>query len=67
MENVFGIMVARFGIFKTHINIKLDNINPLAFTAGCKTAGLARSVNTQPAVRQSEPSMSSLLILAFCQ
>jgi hypothetical protein len=25
-ENVFGILVARFGIFKTHINIKLDNI-----------------------------------------
>jgi hypothetical protein len=34
------------------------SINPLAYTAGCETAGLARSVNTQPAVRQSEPSMS---------
>jgi hypothetical protein len=26
IENVFGNLVARFGIFKTHINIKLDNI-----------------------------------------
>jgi hypothetical protein len=26
IENVFGILVARFGIFKTHINIQLDNI-----------------------------------------
>ena len=25
-ENVFGILVARFGIFKSHINIQLDNI-----------------------------------------
>jgi len=29
IENVFGNLVARFGIFKTHINIKLDNINIL--------------------------------------
>jgi hypothetical protein len=27
-------------------------------TAGCKTAGLARSVNTKPSVRRSEPSTS---------
>jgi len=33
-------------------------INPLAYTAVHETAGLARSLNTQPAVRQSEPSMS---------
>jgi hypothetical protein len=26
IENVFGILVARFGIFKTHINIQLENI-----------------------------------------
>jgi hypothetical protein len=26
IENVFGILVARFCIFKTHINIQLDNI-----------------------------------------
>ena len=26
IENVFGILAARFGIFKTHINIQLDNI-----------------------------------------
>jgi hypothetical protein len=26
IENVFGILVARFGIRKTHINIQLDNI-----------------------------------------
>jgi len=29
IENVFGILVARFDVFKTHINIQLDNINPL--------------------------------------
>jgi len=32
--------------------------NPLAYTAVRETAGLARSINTQPAVRRSEPSMS---------
>jgi hypothetical protein len=26
IENVFSILVARFGLFKTHINIQLDNI-----------------------------------------
>ena len=33
-------------------------LNPVAYTAVCETAGLARSINTQPAVRRSEPSMS---------
>jgi hypothetical protein len=33
-------------------------INPLVYTVARETVGLARSVNTQPAVRQSEPSMS---------
>jgi len=28
-------------------------INPLAYTAACEAAGLARSINTQPAVRQN--------------
>jgi len=32
--------------------------NPLAYTDVCETPGLARSINTQPAVRRSEPSMS---------
>jgi hypothetical protein len=26
VENIFGILVARFGIFKTHIDFQLDNI-----------------------------------------
>ena len=33
-------------------------INPLAYTDVCETLGLATSINTQPAVRRSEPSMS---------
>jgi hypothetical protein len=33
-------------------------VNPLAYTAVRETAGLAGSINTQPAVRRSEPSMS---------
>ena len=28
-------------------------INPLAYTAACEAAGLARSINTQPAARQN--------------
>jgi hypothetical protein len=28
-------------------------INPLAYTAACEAAGLARSINTQPAVRRN--------------
>ena len=48
-------------------DIYTDGINPLAYTDGCQTAGLSRSIFTQPAVRRSEPSMSFLLILAFCQ
>ena len=43
------------------------HLNPLAYTDGCQTAGLSRSIFTQPAVRRSEPSMSFLLIPAFCQ
>jgi hypothetical protein len=35
-------------------------INTLSYTAVCETGGLARSINTQPALRRSEPSMSSL-------
>ena len=34
IENVFDILVAKFGIFKTHINIKLDNIKD-AVMASC--------------------------------
>ena len=33
IENVFGILVARFGIFKTHINIKLDNIKDVVMAS----------------------------------
>jgi len=28
-------------------------LNPLAYTAACEAAGLARSINTQPAVRRN--------------
>jgi len=28
-------------------------LNPLAYTVVCETAGLARSINTQPAVRRN--------------
>ena len=34
IKNVFGILVAKFGIFKTHINIQLDNIKN-AVMASC--------------------------------
>jgi len=33
IENVFGILVARFGIFKTHIIIKLDNIKDVVMAS----------------------------------
>jgi hypothetical protein len=33
IENVFGILVARFGIFKTHINIKLDNLKDVVMAS----------------------------------
>jgi hypothetical protein len=33
IEIVFGILVARFGIFKTHINIQLDNIKVIVMTS----------------------------------
>jgi len=33
IENVLGILVARFGIFKTHINIKLDNIKDVVMAS----------------------------------
>jgi hypothetical protein len=32
-ENVFGILVARFCIFKTHINIQLDNIKDVVMAS----------------------------------
>ena len=49
------------------VQFRCSMVNPLAYTDGCQTAGLSRSIFTQPAVRRSEPSMSFLLILAFCQ
>jgi len=33
IENVFGILVARFGIFKTRIDIKLDNIKDVVMAS----------------------------------
>jgi len=33
IENVFGILVARFGIFKTHINIQLNNIKDVVMAS----------------------------------
>ena len=33
IENVFGILVARFGIFKIHINMKLDNIKDVVMAS----------------------------------
>ena len=33
--------------------LKPMSINPLAYTAACEAAGLARSINTQPAVRRN--------------
>jgi len=34
LENVFSVLIARFGIFKTHINIQLDNTKDVV-KAGC--------------------------------
>jgi hypothetical protein len=33
IENVFGIFVARFVIFKTHINIQMDNIKDVVMAS----------------------------------
>ena len=35
-------------------------INPLAYTAACEAAGLARSINTQPAVRRNSETNPTL-------
>jgi hypothetical protein len=37
---------------------ELQTFNPLPYTAAREAAELARSVNTQPPVRRSKPSMS---------
>jgi hypothetical protein len=58
---MIGVFVGFLRIFLLGILI----FTPLAYTAVRETAGFARSVNTQLAVRQSEPSMFSLLILAL--
>ena len=42
-------------------------INPLEHTAVCETAGLAKSVDTQLAVRRLRHRCLLLVILAFCQ
>ena len=42
-------------------------LNPLEHTAVCETAGLAKSVDTQPAVRRLRHRCLLLVILAFCQ
>jgi len=45
----------------------VDNINPLEHIAVCEMAGLAKSVDTQLAVRQLRHQCLLLVILAFCQ
>jgi hypothetical protein len=42
-------------------------VNPLKHTAVCETAGLAKSVDTQPVVRRLRHRCLLLVILAFCQ
>jgi len=42
-------------------------VNHLKHTAVCETAGLAKSVDTQPAVRRLRHRCLLLVILAFCQ
>ena len=41
--------------------------SPLKHTAVCETAGLAKSVDTQPAVRRLRHRCLLLIILTFCQ
>jgi hypothetical protein len=45
----------------------VERVNPLKHTAVCETAGLARSVDTQPAVRWLRHRCLLLVALAFCQ
>jgi len=45
IKNVFGILVAKFGIFKTHINIQLDNIKN-AVMASCALHNFLRRTST---------------------
>jgi len=44
IENVFGILVARFGIFKTHIIIQLDNIKDVVM-ASCALHNFLRRIS----------------------
>jgi hypothetical protein len=44
IENVFSILVARFGIFKTHINFQLDNIKNVVM-ASCALHNFLRSIS----------------------
>ena len=43
IENVFGILVTRFGIFKTHINIQLDNIKDVVMASCALHSFLCRT------------------------
>jgi hypothetical protein len=45
----------RVGILENSIDgaPKYGLFNPLAYTAACEAAGVARSINTQPAVRRN--------------
>ena len=51
-------MLLSLSYYSLFQEMALKHINPLAYTAIHETAGLASSINTQPAVRRSEPSMS---------
>jgi hypothetical protein len=45
----------------------VPRLYPLKHTAVCETAGLAKSVDTQPAVRRLRHRCLFLVIVAFCQ
>jgi len=53
---VLWILIESCGIYGNFLNCRSyiqSAFNPLAYTDVCETAGLARSINTQPAVRRN--------------
>ena len=60
LQYIKVVRIIKMCLHKAYNAVQVDKyvsdtfpINPLAYTAACEAAGLARSINTQPAVRRN--------------
>jgi len=67
LTTFYGTQVTYYYFHNLPMDPMLNKVNPLEHTAACETVGLAKSEDTQPAVRRLRHRCLLHVILAFCQ